>query len=396
MNFDANTLQRVPTPAEHSTTETRAPERRTFLQKLWPKDFWAKFAISWGLSQCLIVSILEIIVLVLHRSTIATIETTIAAQGLGSGTTEVIGNAFAITVYHVLFVIAQAFQFLLCMDAVVNSSLIQLVSTLLFNLCCLAYSVLQTRQAQETYFERLAVDPTVTQLVSSNVLVYTPHPTRMYEMIIIFLMAIFCIGWIVITQRLYKVFGWSIFKELGADIAVRNRLKLFHIYIMLLKLDVFFLTGFSIQYLVLVTLQSGTNNQTDFWIHVAVAIPVNLGLLILGYYAVTRESNIMMSLMLVGLSGGIAYLVSKLVDIYTTEDPKKYASSMRSLTFFESITLALCIATFVLAILCFRNFGKGLMDQLRRKQNRKGHVELNELGSQENGGAPKDKRWMIE
>jgi len=37
-------------------------------------------------------------------------------------------------------------------------------------------------------------------------------------------MFIFCLGWIIITLRLYKIFGWNVFKQLGADIGVRSKL----------------------------------------------------------------------------------------------------------------------------------------------------------------------------
>jgi len=44
------------------------------------------------------------------------------------------------------------------------------------------------------------------------------------EILIIVLMSIFCFGWIVITLRLYKNFGWNVFKQLGADIGVKSKL----------------------------------------------------------------------------------------------------------------------------------------------------------------------------
>ena len=93
-----------------------------------------------------------------------------------------------------------------------------------------------------------------------------------------------------------------------------------------------------------------------------------------------------MSITLIAFSGGIGYLISKLVDVITNTTPK-YEGSKKSLTFFgefhalrsfclgmhwfcsclrfsaEVITLALSIATFVVAILNFRNFGKGLKEQ---------------------------------
>jgi len=37
-------------------------------------------------------------------------------------------------------------------------------------------------------------------------------------------MPIFCLGWVLIALRLYKIFGWNVFKQLGADIGVKSKL----------------------------------------------------------------------------------------------------------------------------------------------------------------------------
>jgi len=49
------------------------------------------------------------------------------------------------------------------------------------------------------------------------------HQSKAVEIVIIVLMCLFCIGWVVITLRLYKVFGWNVFKQLGADIGVKSK-----------------------------------------------------------------------------------------------------------------------------------------------------------------------------
>ncbi|KNC96695.1 uncharacterized protein SPPG_07907 [Spizellomyces punctatus DAOM BR117] len=372
MNFDS-TLQRIPTGG--SNEYRPAPARHmTWRSRLTPKDPWAKGAVIWATSQLLVIVILEAAIAKIHgdyRSELEALNDPAVDQS-------VVPNARAITIYHALFIVAQAFQWVLAADAVLTSSMIQLVSTTLYNTALFAYSIVQFKQAKD-------IADQVTQLGLPNL--PKPHPTKTPEFIVIVAMAIFAAGWMVISQRLYRVFGWSIFKELGADIAVRNRLKLYHIYMMLLKLDVFFFLGFDIQFLLLVLLNDG--DVSSRWTHGLIAIPFTLILLVIAYFAIRKESNILMTLTLLGLSGGIGYLIAKLVDVMKKGDTPKYSGSRNSLTFFESITLALSVATFVVAIMNFRNFGKGLKEQLERARGQ--NMELDDIQR-----PPKDNRWTLD
>ena len=78
------------------------------------------------------------------------------------------------------------------------------------------------------------------------------------------------------------------------------------------------------------------------------------------------------------LVGGTGYVISRLVDIYTTSDPNKYLSCKSSLSLFESVVIVLAIVTIIFAYLNFRNFGRGLQDQLRRRSRRASSIPAGE------------------
>ena len=59
----------------------------------------------------------------------------------------IIANGTAITVYHVLFIAAQIFQLVLITDALMGLSLIQLVTTTIFNFAIWGYTLVQFGQA---------------------------------------------------------------------------------------------------------------------------------------------------------------------------------------------------------------------------------------------------------
>jgi hypothetical protein len=165
-------------------------------------------------------------------------------------------------------------------------------------------------------------------------------------------------------MKLYKIFGWTLFKELGADISVRNSLQLYHVYVLLLKLDVFFFFGFDLQFLILVLISQDTD-MTNLMIHAALAIPLSVIVLTIAYYGVREENRILTYSTWVGLIGAIVYLLIRLVDIFTTTQKNKYLSSKNSLTFFEILTVLLCLITLAFSILNFLQYGNGLKEKCK-------------------------------
>ncbi|KAI9002680.1 hypothetical protein BC832DRAFT_104160 [Gaertneriomyces semiglobifer] len=388
MNFDS-TLHRIPTTSSYHDYQGTQQKSRTWTSRLFPNDPWCKAAVIWASSQVLAIVMLEAIIAKMHGNYVS--ELVLAEQANGGldslPLTELIANSRAMTVYHVLFIAAQFFQWILAADTIMNSSMIQLVSTTIFNVASFGYSIVQFKQASEIGEKAIALG--LQGLPEA-------HPTKRIELILIVAMAVFALGWLVLAQRLYRVFGWSIFKELGADISVKKRLKVYHVYMMLLKLDVFFFLGFDVQFLFLVIMQNATNDS-EKWTHAFIAIPVTTALLVCGYLAIRRENKILMSFTLIGLSGGIGYLIAKLMDVTKAKEDRppgeenKYLGSQNSLTFFEALALALCIATFIVAILNFLNFGKGLKEQLNKAR---GHnVELDYF---QGPTSMKDNRWALE
>ncbi|KAI8825647.1 uncharacterized protein EV422DRAFT_135073 [Fimicolochytrium jonesii] len=381
MDLDARSLERVP---NSGSAEYARPAAHKRSGKWIPKDPWAKAAVIWATVQLLIIVLLEAIVLKKHADNNDQLKLALGQDK------NAIANASALTIYHALFMVAQVFQWVLAADAVHTYSMIEMVSTTLFNCALFAYAGMQYKQAKDIAdgISRSPNFEATTGLLNA-------HPASTMEIIIVCAMGFFVVGWIVLSQRLYRVFGWSIFKELGADISVRNRLKLYHIYLMLLKLDVFFFIGFDVQYLILVILSGNSGGSpNEKWIHGFGAIPFTLVLLVIAYMAVRRESKILMTATLLGLSGGIGYLISKLVDVLRKGDQPKYSGSKNSLTFFEAITLGMCVATFIFALLTFRNFGKGLKEQLSK--SRRGDLEMDNMQRGRQGRQKDTPRYTLE
>ncbi|KAI9197318.1 uncharacterized protein BJ171DRAFT_520790 [Polychytrium aggregatum] len=353
MEFD-RTIERPSTLSPR--TQSEAPRRKEWI----PKHPIAKLAMVWTIAQLLLVAIFEGIVISIHNTEIAQQQAVLLPTTAGSDADIVMRNSYAIRVYEALLIASQVFQLLLALDAVWHASFTQLASAAAFSFGTMGYSAIAYYQGATLTKQ---YDDITTLFANSGVAL---HQTHIWDIVVLVTFVLFCTGWVFICIKLYRVFGWSVFKQLGADIQVRERLKLYHVYMVLLKVDVFFFIGFSAQFIALVL--SNTGNPMDSVIHGCVAFPLTIGLLLVAFYAVTLESFWLMMLTLLGLSGGIGYIVSKLYDAATNVE--KYIGSRNSLIFFETITLLLCITTFVIAFLNYRNFGKGLKEQLRgRGQN---------------------------
>ncbi|KAJ3005348.1 UNVERIFIED_CONTAM: hypothetical protein HDU68_004651 [Siphonaria sp. JEL0065] len=354
-----------------STASSARTVKGSLMTNLLGLEFWAKAALLWSLAQLVILLVAEGLVFKAHLVEVdALLNINSTAQGsqilllVGQTSTSVIGNAQAISIYEGIFMAAQVFQVILSVDAILTSSKMQLMATLAFNLAVFGYSCQQYTQSANLisidtigllHYSMMAGDPINFQF----------HRTAPFEIAVIALGLVFLVGWTFFSIKLNTLFGWSVFKELGADVDVRKRLTLYHIYMMLLKLDVFFFLSFVVQYVLLVFGDTASLAKTVTIICSPLGV---LALLFVAYFAVTRESNVLMTFLLVGLSGGIGYLVDRVIDIWTVNDAGKYKSSKISLTLFTTLTLILSLATFAVAVLNFLNFGKGLMQSLNNRK----------------------------
>ena len=92
-------------------------------------------------------------------------------------------------------------------------SLIQLMTTAAFNFASWGYAIVQHSQASKLspLFQSFSF------LKSTNT-----HPTSGAEIALIVVFLGFCVGWVFISYKLYFVFGWTSYKEMGADLGLRS------------------------------------------------------------------------------------------------------------------------------------------------------------------------------
>lgn len=115
------------------------------------------------------------------------------------------------------------------------------------------------------------------------------------------------IAYIALGWRIYTEFGWKVYKFLGADRRIKTMFAHHQIFLCLVKFDLFFWVGFSVQFIFLVL--SDTRNA-EFYLTCA-ALPLSLVVLIEGHLAARHESKFMMLGFMVGCGGAMVYFVYK-------------------------------------------------------------------------------------
>jgi len=254
----------------------------------------------------------------------------------------------ALPVYLAIFTAAHLYQTILAVDALANKNTIQIIGLCLFNLMFLVYSVVQISEVRDAFTAIGQMDNVVATLS-----IIVPVMIGVTEIVYCFL------AW-----KLYKEFGWVIFKSLGADRRIKKMFLAYQVFVCLCKFDLFFFFAFSLQFLLLVLAKA----DIERWLTLA-ALPFTVVLMFAGYIAARKEIKWLMGTFISGCLAGAAYFSFKLFRRYlhnsTSED---YETAKKSLTVFSVLSLLLLLFTIVQSALLYRNFGRGLKFHMNSKE----------------------------
>ncbi|GAA5997109.1 uncharacterized protein JCM10292_006213 [Rhodotorula paludigena] len=244
-------------------------------------------------------------------------------------------------VYLGLFVLAHVTQLVLAVDALVAKNFIQVIALLIFNTLFLAYAAIQIHEIRELLSGYLRV-----------LIWFIPVMISITE-------ATYLLG----VYSIYKEFGWSVFKTLGADRRIRKSYAHFQVFLCLLKFDFFFFIAFLLQLVFLVP----TQTSAERWITVA-ALPLALFVLLLGYFSVKLEHRAGFWGFVTGCAVAMGYFIYKLVIVYRDRE-RDYRLVFKSLTVFAALCLTVLVLTTFSVVICYRNFGRGLKDHMISREH---------------------------
>ncbi|KAG0091198.1 hypothetical protein BGZ92_001280 [Podila epicladia] len=258
-------------------------------------------------------------------------------------------------IYPILYLLGIVCLFVLCIDAMLCQNQIQVVAFTFFNFLCFAYGIIQTIDDWQD------VEPSKALMA--------------YNIAISVTMGVGSLFLIIAAWKLAAVFGWEMYRFLGADLQMRRMHKAYEILITLLKFDVFFFVAFAIQLFTLVDTTDkkvlATIDGRDLsrqQVLVGLGIPASIILLGLAFFGVMKEKKFVTIFVMLCLVAVEPYFIYQLVYIHLPAHEDRFKNSMKYLTFFIAVTMVLVLITLFFMVYCFRNFGRGLLISNKSKK----------------------------
>uniref|UniRef100_A0A1D1XPF9 UPF0658 Golgi apparatus membrane protein C23H3.04 n=1 Tax=Anthurium amnicola TaxID=1678845 RepID=A0A1D1XPF9_9ARAE len=257
---------------------------------------------------------------------------------------------------NVVFLIFNIFQFWFCQNAIGNQNTIQIISIAVINYLCALFAIVQI--VEVNIWKTKASDCLPGFNFDSNI--------AAYEIPLIVILVICATLQVFFTWKLYQQFGWNIYKRIGADLRMQRMYRTMLIFVMLLKIDLFFMNFLAIEGCIVT--QPGSLNQGPnvglYYFHICITILI-VFLQLLVWRSLRTESSLGMKIFIGLWIVCIADLIILLVDSIkpSSED------SWYFFTCFIVVGIVMGLITLLWSIFLLRNFGKGLRPHLSRQNN---------------------------
>ncbi|KAG2215629.1 hypothetical protein INT46_006233 [Mucor plumbeus] len=289
---------------------------------------------------------------------------------------------------NIFFILFSLFQLVLGLDAIVRQSVIQLVAHTVNQILLVVFAAIQVGG---TIYKHLDVKQDIPPPEDPDVSWNFNFALR-NEIGLVSVMFIFSVLFMYLCYKLYKQFGWNIYKRIGADIEQQSRFKLTQIFFMILKLDAFFHFVLCVFYAVVMTQEKyyslwGITNRKfiGYVIHIVLTVLLIPGLLFARHGVITENKRVIIFFLVTQIIMGLDFILI-LVDS---------AGSWVFWILAVCLAIILCISTIVLSILVSRNFGKGLKPYMQRLFIDENDKSYNQPGTN-NAALLKTNEWMID
>ncbi|RIA87005.1 hypothetical protein C1645_309339 [Glomus cerebriforme] len=265
---------------------------------------------------------------------------------------------------NILFMVFQIFQMWLCFNAIYNQNTIQIITIAGANFFCASFGIVQMFEVKKWYRDFGKTCPSPVELDFHPK--FANHDLPLVVALMIFSVIMGFLSW-----KLYRQFGWNIYKKIGGDIHKQAMFKTYLIYVMLLKLGLFFILGLALEACTVFKINLRTKNTSvkhirylprQFYLfHIAVSCLIFINQII-GYRSVKKEMKT--GMIFVCVSWIIIILDFCILLNYSIGNVK---DSWYFFIIFLVVGIIMTLLSLIWSVLVYKNFGQGLQDHLDKK-----------------------------
>ncbi|CAB4482385.1 hypothetical protein RhiirA5_411615 [Rhizophagus irregularis] len=257
---------------------------------------------------------------------------------------------------NTVFLIFNIFQLWFCQNAIFNQNTIQIINIAVINYLCALFAIVQI------------VEIDIWTKNANNCLPGFDYHAIIaaYEVPLIVIVVICATLQVFFTWKLYQQFGWNIYKKIGADLRMQRIYRTMLIFVMLLKIDLFFMNYLAIEGCIVTRPGRSNQNLSEglYYFHVCITIII-VFLQLLVWHSLRKESSLGMKIFIGAWIVCIADFIILLVDSIKPSSEE----SWYFFTSFIAVGIIMGLVTLLWSIFLLRNFGKGLKPHLSRQSH---------------------------
>ncbi|KAI9145715.1 hypothetical protein BKA69DRAFT_1049255 [Paraphysoderma sedebokerense] len=340
-------IAQLQTAEENGRYPSAKRPRRNILRRVWPRNIYSRLTLILAVLQSAVLIAFEIVILTLHAIQAGYLNHAFTKDGYNISNSTIL--------YHCIFIFALVFSLIIAFDTVMHKNNIEMVAFVLFQYLGVAYAIIQLVQHASLS------EKSKEHLSEHNF----HHNSQGFEITVLVVQTTCAILFTFLHYKLLNVFGWQIYRKIGADVRTRDMYKWYQIMLAFIKFDFFFAVAYCLSLISLVVY-----GYPSYWINICIGLGGVVIFTLLGLVGIRRESKLFMMIFLGLLGLAFIYLCLFLADMYNGHDAR-FDNQRKFLTFFVVINMTLIIGTIITAGFCINNFGKGLKEQMDDYNHRK-------------------------
>ncbi|KAJ1725795.1 hypothetical protein LPJ53_000056 [Coemansia erecta] len=266
-------------------------------------------------------------------------------------------------VYNVLFILAQVYIIFLCLEALMYKNTIQVIAVIVFYIVC------------QTYTAARYISFYVLPSLAARIFLRDRN-MQLMQVSVMAMYAIALASLVVLSYKLKKDVGWSVFRKLGADISLHRAYAWHQCLTILLKIDIYFVGSYLVQMTALIL----KADDIETWLQITVFIPFCIVVIVGAFYALYGERRRLMIAIASCIFLSVGYFIFKIVRVCDSSIVNKPGDPYADNRPFIMITIVTCmllvIATGLASIKCIQNFDSGLKEAIAYDEMRIRHQKM--------------------